>query len=109
MKVFYATLALAVCLAFGQQVRAENDGIPHAAPPHHHSTSPEERAARHAAIRQKMKNMSPEERTQFLSELKTRMQQRYDQAPPEQKERLKERIEKLDERMNSPQPAEMPR
>lgn len=106
MKRVYATLALALFLCLGQQARAEEDVATHAAPPRHHATSAEEREARHAALRQKMKSMSPEERHQFMSELKAKMRQRYDKAPPEQKERLKERMEKLDERMNAPRPAD---
>jgi hypothetical protein len=58
----------------------------------------EEKAAKKAAMKEKLKNMSPEERAKFKEERRAKMKQRYENASPEQKEKMRARIKERRER-----------
>ena len=60
--------------------------------------TPEERAAKKAAMKEKLKNMSPEERAKFKEERRAKMKERYENATPEQKEKMRARMKERRER-----------
>jgi Spy/CpxP family protein refolding chaperone len=107
MKKLYLALAMAGLLSLSPVARAQDAATPasdqtQTQPQPHGNISPEERAARKAALQQKLKNMTPEERQQFFIERKSELQKRYNAATPEQQAKMKPRMDKLDERIKNP-------
>lgn len=55
--------------------------------------TPEQKEAKKAEMKEKLKNMTPEERQKFRADRKAKWQERYDKATPEQQAKMNKRME----------------